>query len=57
MFAFFYIVTKVRTEDINSSIVLELQAALIESQRQIVELTRRLVEAEVAIQNLVAVPE
>ena len=52
-----YIVTKVRTEDINSSIVLELQAALIESQRQIVELTRRLVEAEVAIQNLVAEPD
>ncbi len=51
-----YIVTKVRTEDVNSSIVLELQAMLVEAQQQIVALTNRLVDAEVSIQNLIANP-
>lgn len=51
-----YIVTQVRTEDINASIVLELQSMLVEAQRQIVTLTNRLVNAEIQIQNLIANP-
>ena len=47
-----YIVSKVRTEDINASVVLALQETLSEAQRQILQLTQRLIEAEVAIANI-----
>ena len=41
-----YVVTQVRTEDNHSSVVLELQAAMLAMQQQLAEVTSRLIQVE-----------
>ncbi len=47
-----YVVSKVRTEDINSSVVLELQNALLSTQQQLAIIMDRLIQNETELTNL-----
>lgn len=47
-----YVVSKVRTEDINSSVVLDLQNALLSTQQQLAIIMDRLIQNETELTNL-----